>query len=63
MQTLEVIKYKCPQNHRCPSLSVCPTGALTQQGYNAPVVDQDKCIQCEKCVWSCPMRALQLIES
>ncbi len=43
----------CPQNHRCPTLRVCPTGALQQQGYNAPTIDVETCIECGRCVSSC----------
>ena len=57
---LAVSKQRCPQNHACPSIRVCPTGALSQKGYNAPVVDMDKCVRCGKCVRFCPMRALSL---
>ena len=51
---------RCPQNHPCPSVKVCPVGALSQQGFKAPAVDMDKCIKCGKCVKFCPMRALVL---
>jgi len=51
---------RCPQNHPCPSLQVCPTGALSQKGYGAPTVDIEKCIDCGKCVKYCPMRAFEL---
>jgi Fe-S-cluster-containing hydrogenase component 2 len=57
---LKVISERCPQNHACPSLRVCPTGALSQNGVEAPGVDQDKCIACGKCVRFCPMGALKL---
>ena len=57
---LHVNKTRCPQNHACPSIKVCPVGALTQKGYAAPTVDMDKCIKCGKCVKFCPMRALSL---
>ncbi len=60
MKTLIVKKERCPQNHPCPSLRVCPAQALTQAGYQAPEVDQEKCIQCGNCVRFCPMRALVL---
>lgn len=59
-KSLAVIKSRCPQNHPCPSVQVCPVGALTQKGYGAPSVDKDKCIKCGKCVKFCPMRALVL---
>jgi Fe-S-cluster-containing hydrogenase component 2 len=59
-KTLIVNKSRCPQNHPCPSVKVCPVGALSQKGFNAPIVDMSKCIQCGKCVKFCPMRALSL---
>ena len=58
---ISVIKNRCPQNHPCPSIRVCPVGALVQNGYNAPTVDNDKCIGCEVCVKYCPMGAIQVI--
>lgn len=63
MKILEVIKEKCPQNHRCPSLAVCPVGALAQEGFNAPEVDREKCICCGKCSNYCPKKALVIKEA
>ena len=57
---LVVVKSRCPQNHPCPSVRVCPASALMQTGFAAPTVDQDKCIRCAKCVRFCPRGALQL---
>lgn len=57
---LVVNQNRCPQNHPCPSVKVCPVGALSQSGFDAPVADQDKCIRCGKCVKFCPMKALTL---
>lgn len=51
---------KCPQNHPCPAVHICPAGALTQKGYDAPLVDAAKCILCAKCVTFCPKGALVL---
>jgi Fe-S-cluster-containing hydrogenase component 2 len=59
-KTLVVKKSRCPQNHPCPSVKVCPVGALKQKGYDAPTVDMDSCIKCSKCVRFCPMGALVL---
>ncbi|MEI6132898.1 MAG: 4Fe-4S binding protein [Bacillota bacterium] len=53
-----VNKASCPQNHRCPAINVCPADAITQEGNGLPVIDQEKCIQCEKCVMYCPMGAI-----
>lgn len=48
----------CPKNHRCPTIKVCPVGAITQQPGQAPVVDQAKCVGCGKCVMSCRVFSL-----
>ena len=57
---LKVIKERCPQNHKCPSVKICPVNALRQEEFNAPTVDHDKCIRCGKCVEFCPKKALVL---
>ncbi|MGI6315342.1 MAG: 4Fe-4S binding protein [Christensenellales bacterium] len=57
---LIVRENRCPQDHLCPAVSVCPVGALTQNAFEAPVADQDTCTRCGKCVGFCPMRALVL---
>ncbi len=52
---------RCPQNHRCPAISVCPKKAITQRGFfSLPVIDDEKCISCGKCVHYCPMGAIQM---
>ena len=48
---------RCPQNHPCPMLRACPTGAIQQQGMSAPTIDSAKCIGCGKCLKSCPSGA------
>lgn len=58
VKKLAVLRDRCPQNHSCPSVKVCPVGALSQQGYDAPSVDYNKCIVCGKCVKFCPKKAL-----
>jgi len=58
---LVVLKERCPQNHPCPSVRVCPVGALKQSGYAAPTVDLEACINCGKCTRFCPMRALAIV--
>lgn len=39
---LTVDNLRCPQNHRCPLLTVCPVGAITQSGFGLPVIDPEK---------------------
>lgn len=48
---------RCPQNHPCPMVRVCPAGAILQDGYQAPTIDAAKCIDCQQCVKGCPMGA------
>ena len=57
---LMINRSRCPQNHPCPSVKVCPAGALSQRGFDAPTADQDTCIRCGRCVSFCPMKALTL---
>ena len=57
---VKVIIEKCPQNHKCPAISVCPVGALSHQDIEAPAVDGEKCFGCGKCSSFCPMKALVL---
>jgi len=58
---VSVIKSKCPQNHPCPSVGVCPEGAISQKGWSVPEVDPEKCISCGKCVRRCPKGVFVLI--
>mgnify|MGYP001855424003 CR=1 FL=1 len=39
---LKIIIDNCPQNHKCPAVKVCPVGALSQEGFNAPKIDYNK---------------------
>lgn len=59
MRKVDVIDYRCPQDHACPAVRICPVDAITQEGYNAPVVDKETCISCGKCVRVCPTGAFQ----
>jgi ferredoxin len=53
-----IIEERCPQNHECPAVTVCPVDALIQEGHNAPYVDSSKCISCNECVKFCPRHAI-----
>lgn len=57
---LSINKAKCPQNHKCPAIVACPTGAITQKDiFSLPVIDKDKCTLCGKCIGFCPMKAFE----
>ena len=58
--SITINQARCPQNHPCPSVRVCPVGALKQNGFKAPEVDMDKCINCKKCAAFCPMGAIRV---
>lgn len=58
---LIIDKNYCPQNHHCPLLTICPVGAISQEGYGLPVIDADKCIDCGKCVKKCGKQAVRKI--
>ena len=55
---INIDKTKCPQDHKCPAMSECPVGALSQEGNEAPKIDADLCIECGMCASVCPMGAL-----
>ena len=59
---LKIIIEKCPQNHKCPAIKVCPVGALSQDGFNAPKIDYNKCIKCGACAASCPVSCISEVE-
>jgi len=50
----------CPQNHKCPAISRCPVGAITQNNFDLPKIDNNKCIKCQKCINFCPMNAFYI---
>jgi Fe-S-cluster-containing hydrogenase component 2 len=54
-----VDKNLCPQNHLCPAIKVCPVNAIKQDGFNLPIINENKCIKCKKCIMFCPMKAIK----
>ncbi|EKD46700.1 MAG: hypothetical protein ACD_67C00108G0001 [uncultured bacterium] len=58
MSKIIVDSSKCPQDHQCPLVSICPVGAITQEGNSAPAIDQEKCISCGQCVATCPYQVV-----
>lgn len=56
---IQVDKAICPHNHVCPLIKLCPVGAITQDADGYPVIDYSLCIECGKCVRSCPKKAMK----
>ncbi len=55
---MTINKHRCPANHPCPSIRVCPVGAISQKGNGLPEIDETKCTNCGKCTRFCPMQAI-----
>ena len=37
---VKVNKDKCPKKHPCSTVEICPNKAISQEGFNAPLVDE-----------------------
>jgi Fe-S-cluster-containing hydrogenase component 2 len=57
MIMIHVIAERCPQDHPCPNVKICPVGAISQDRFQAPEIDKEKCIECGECVSYCPYQA------
>ena len=58
MNAIRVEASKCPQNHYCPVINICPSGAIFQSSpFMAPEIDYGKCTSCGKCLKYCGFRA------
>ncbi|AIZ56115.1 4Fe-4S binding domain protein [Candidatus Methanoplasma termitum] len=60
---MTVNKAKCPQDHKCPAIKVCPNGAISQKTiYSLPEVDPALCVLCGACEDFCPKGAFERID-
>jgi ferredoxin len=59
---IKVDKNKCPKDHACPMVKLCPKKAISQKNYDAPKIDKEKCIKCLLCVKKCPYNAFYIFE-
>ena len=60
---LTVNEKKCPQDHKCPAIAICPNEAITQKDiHSLPVIDDALCIVCGKCIQFCPKGAFEKFE-
>lgn len=56
---LTVNPNRCPQNHHCPLIPICPVDAISQNQYGLPLIDEEKCVECGKCTNYCAMGAVE----
>lgn len=54
----DIVQHKCPQDHPCPCVRICPVDAVSQEGFSAPKIDKKTCIECGECVRFCPYQAI-----
>ncbi|MFH0893799.1 MAG: 4Fe-4S binding protein [Bacteroidota bacterium] len=57
--SIVIDEIRCPQNHRCPAIRVCPADAISQNNAGLPIIDMSKCTECGKCTRYCPMGAIR----
>ncbi|HAM99867.1 MAG TPA: 4Fe-4S ferredoxin [Marinilabiliales bacterium] len=63
MKRVIIEQNRCPQNHWCPIMRVCPVGAISQDSpFNAPIIDEEKCTHCGKCARYCAYGAFSMAE-
>ena len=60
-KNLNVIVERCPQNHKCPSIKVCPVGAIDCN--DSRNVNLEKCIHCYACVKVCNFNGREVINN
>ena len=61
MNSIGIEATRCPQNHFCPVINICPAGAISQKNaFTAPQIDEDKCTSCGKCTNYCGFRAFYM---
>ena len=55
---LTIDELRCPQDHRCPLIPVCPVGAISQLGDGLTTIDPMKWIACGECITHCGRQAV-----
>ena len=64
MFKVSIDESKCPKNHPCPVVRICPANAISQKSYySAPEIDQENCANCGRCVRMCGYGAFQSVSA
>lgn len=61
IEKITISAQRCPANHPCPAVRICPVDAIIQENRftGLPVIDEEKCTKCGKCIRYCGMGAIQ----
>lgn len=57
---IKIVKERCPHNHKCRVIALCPMDALSQKEKEVPKINYKKCIKCQKCITLCPKKVFVL---
>ena len=57
---LHKIRVSCMQCEEAKCMSVCPTGAISENSKKIKIVNEDKCIGCRMCEIACPVGAIHV---
>ncbi len=52
--TMDWLPVPCMHCQNPPCASVCPAAAITRRADGIVLIDSQKCIGCQYCVWACP---------
>lgn len=56
---LVVKEERCPKNHFCPVINVCPKQAIVQKSpFDAPLIEDENCSECGICTNYCAYGAI-----
>lgn len=56
-----IINYKiCDNAKECSGIEVCPTKAIFYDEKKRLIIDEKKCINCGKCIKTCPAQAIKM---
>jgi len=61
MYSVTIDPARCDRSPGCPARMACPEGAIVRESGEGPwTIDQSRCVGCGACVYSCPMRAVEM---
>ncbi len=52
--TMDWLPVPCQHCQNAPCAQVCPAAAITRRADGIVLIDKEKCVGCQYCVWACP---------